>query len=169
MGREAGCIGAVIVPDSTSTSRRVLLLSITMTFLKKYPNAVPSVSKPPTLLILLPELQAGWCEQVSCTRMKNLNCRADWLQFAQEGYNVVHVFYPIDHPSKAFEAAQTHILELGSDWALLSYGLLPKDASSLVSHSALSMADLKACIHFCPVSDSPKGYLIHDEGKQYIP
>ncbi|KZP16824.1 NTF2-like protein [Athelia psychrophila] len=123
-----------------------------MTFLKKYPNAVPSVSKPPTLLILLPELQAGWCEQ-----------------FAQEGYNVVHVFYPIDHPSKAFEAAQTHILELGSDWALLSYGLLPKDASSLVSHSALSMADLKACIHFCPLSDSPKGYLIHDEGKQYIP
>ena len=81
----------------------------------------------------------------------------------------MHVFYPAEHTSKAFEAAQTQILSLGADWALISYGLLPKDASSLVSRSALSMADLKACIHFCPASESPKGFLIHDEAKQYIP
>ncbi|KAF7965894.1 hypothetical protein HWV62_40995 [Athelia sp. TMB] len=123
-----------------------------MTALRTYPNTVQSVSKPATLLMLLPESQAGWCEQ-----------------FAQEGYNVVHVFYPAEHTSKAFEAAQTQILSLGADWALISYGLLPKDASSLVSRSALSMADLKACIHFCPASESPKGFLVHDEAKQYIP
>jgi hypothetical protein len=31
------------------------------------------------------------------------------------------------------------------------------------------MADLKACVHFCPVAETKKGYLVHDEGGRYIP
>lgn len=91
------------------------------------------------------------------------------IQFCQEGYNVIHLIYPSELPEKAFEVAQTEILAFGADWGLITYGLLPKDASTLVSHAALSMADLKACVHFCPLSESSKGYLIHNEEKQYIP
>lgn len=70
---------------------------------------------------------------------------------------------------RTFKDAQTEILELGADWALISYGLLPKDASTLVALFALSMADLRACVHYCPASDARKGYLVHDEQNRYIP
>lgn len=81
----------------------------------------------------------------------------------------MHFIYPIVSDSQALKEVQAQILDLGADWALISYGLRPHDASTIVSQLALSMADLKACAHFCPESDVTKGYLIHDEGGRYIP
>ena len=48
------------------------------------------------------------------------------------------------------------ILKLGVDWALLVSGFRPKDASKLVVLFALSVADLKACVHFCAISETGK-------------
>lgn len=93
-------------------------------------------------------------------------------QFSQEGYNVIHAVYPPpsgEPVEKIVKDAQAKILELGADWALITYGLLSKDASTLITLLALSMADLKACVHFCPSAETKKGYLVHDDEGRYIP
>lgn len=93
-------------------------------------------------------------------------------KYVQEGYNVVHAIYPPasnDPVTDVFKEAQAQILKLGADWALISFGLTQKDASDLMAICALSMADLRASVHFCPSSENRKGYLIHDEGGRYIP
>ncbi|KIM75401.1 hypothetical protein PILCRDRAFT_827314 [Piloderma croceum F 1598] len=117
--------------------------------MRVYANTVASVGNPATLLMLLPETQSGWCEQLS-----------------QEGYNVVHALYPNEDVDKTFKEAQSEITKLGTEWALLSYGLLPKDASALF---ALHITDLRACIHFCPTSETKDGYLVQDESGRYTP
>jgi len=118
-------------------------------------NAVPSVSKPPTLLILASEAHTGWCDQ-----------------FSQEGYNVVHVAYPptANEPFKAsLQAAEKAILELGVDWALISYGLSHHDAGTLLQVLALCLADIKAVVHYSPTSKVSKGFLAKDSEGRIIP
>ncbi|KII93885.1 hypothetical protein PLICRDRAFT_408471 [Plicaturopsis crispa FD-325 SS-3] len=118
-------------------------------------NAVASVTKPPTLLMLLGEEQTGWCRQ-----------------FSEEGYSVIHVVYP-PAPETSFQEslkdAEKEIFNLGADWSLITYGLRSKDARTLLSLFALSLADLKACVHYCPVSQSGKGFLVRDGEMKYYP
>jgi len=78
----------------------------------------------------------------------------------------VHALYPGEDTEKTFKEAQSEIMKLGTEWALISYGLLPKDASALF---ALHMAELRACIHFCPASETKDGYLIQDKSGRYMP
>ncbi|KIJ68537.1 hypothetical protein HYDPIDRAFT_24804 [Hydnomerulius pinastri MD-312] len=120
-------------------------------------NAVPSVTKPPTLLILLPDNQSGWCEQ-----------------FSQEGYNVVHMTYPLPQSASFREALKDAGKEitasgLEANWGLITYGLATQDAGEIISQLALAMADLKVCIHFCPNADIPRGFLIKDSGARHLP
>ncbi|KAH7883508.1 NTF2-like protein [Phlebopus sp. FC_14] len=120
-----------------------------------YDNTVASVSKPPTLLVLLPDDQTAWCEQ-----------------FSQEGYNVVHLTYPTLHlPSfrGALKDAATRIIELGANWGLITYGLATKDAEEIVSRLALPIADLKVCVHFCPSADNSRGLLTKDSEGRHLP
>jgi len=61
------------------------------------------------------------------------------------------------------------IIALGADWGLLTYGLTTKDAESLISKLALSLADLKACAHFCPGAEATHGFLVKDSQGRHIP
>ncbi|KAG2061760.1 NTF2-like protein [Suillus hirtellus] len=126
-----------------------------MTQTEVFFNTVASVVKPATLLMLLPQDQTSWCQQ-----------------FAQEGYNVVHLTYPLP-PNSSFKDAMKvvddKIIALGADWGLLTYGLTTEDAETLVSKLALSLADLKACTHFCPDAEVTHGFLMRDSHKRHIP
>lgn len=126
-----------------------------MTQTEVFFNTVASVVKPATLLMLLPQDQTSWCQQ-----------------FAQEGYNVVHLTYPLP-PNSSFKDAMKivddKIIALGADWGLLTYGLTTEDAETLVSRLALSLADLKACTHFCPDAEVTHGFLMRDSHKRHIP
>ncbi|KAG1833708.1 NTF2-like protein [Suillus variegatus] len=126
-----------------------------MTQTKVFFNTVASVVKPATLLMLLPQDQTSWCQQ-----------------FAQEGYNVVHLTYPLP-PNSSFKDAMKvvddKIIALGADWGLLTYGLTTEDAETLVSKLALSLADLKACTHFCPDAEVTHGFLMRDSHMRHIP
>lgn len=61
------------------------------------------------------------------------------------------------------------IIALGADWGLLTYGLTTEDAETLVSKLALSLADLKACSHFCPDAEVTHGFLMKDSQRRHIP
>lgn len=61
------------------------------------------------------------------------------------------------------------IIALGADWGLLTYGLTTKNAETLVSRLALSLADLKACVHFCPDTEDTHGFLMKDSQGRHIP
>lgn len=118
-------------------------------------NAVASVARPPTLLVLLPASQSQWCEQ-----------------FSQEGYNVLHIDYPVAAGTSfrdALKEAETHIIQLGAPWGLVTYGLDNKDAETIVSRMALSIVDLKANVHFCPSAESTRGFLLKDSHGRYAP
>ncbi|KAH7928548.1 NTF2-like protein [Leucogyrophana mollusca] len=120
-----------------------------------FANTIGSVAKPPTLLILIPEEHCGWCEQ-----------------FSQEGYNVVHIVYP-PSPDTSFREtlkdAEAKIIALGADWGLISYGLATKDAETLLSRLALSIADMKACVHYCPDAEGSRGFLAKDNQSRHVP
>ncbi|KAI9572542.1 NTF2-like protein [Boletus coccyginus] len=124
-----------------------------------YKNAVVSVAKPPTLLVLVPDDQVGWCEQ-----------------FAQEGYNVIHLTYPPGATSFAdvLDDAEMTMTDKGSrslapELGLVTYGLATQDADKILSRPAI-VADLRVCVHFCPNLEiiSP-GFLIKDSGSRYLP
>ncbi|KDQ30878.1 hypothetical protein PLEOSDRAFT_166237 [Pleurotus ostreatus PC15] len=122
-------------------------------------NAVPSVVKPTTLLILVDDdsIGSGWCEQ-----------------FSQEGYNVLHVKYPVVEEDgydlrQALLKADKEVSKLGGDWALITYGLSAVDARTLRSSILFSWNDLKACIHFCPNTTSAKPFLLKKKAGGYIP
>ncbi|KAL0951305.1 hypothetical protein HGRIS_008012 [Hohenbuehelia grisea] len=127
--------------------------------LQVYRNTVSSVSKPPTVLLLIAagEDGEGWCKQ-----------------FTQEGYNVVHVAYPPSRDDETtieriFLQADKEIVNLGEDWALITYGLQSHDARALLVNMGLSWAYLKACVHFCPVAVTGKAFVMHDTAGKHIP
>lgn len=64
---------------------------------------------------------------------------------------------------------EKEIFSLGAHWGMITYGLHSSDAKTLLSLFALSLADLKACIHFCPVSKTGKGLHIKDGEGNHIP
>ncbi|KAF4605135.1 hypothetical protein EYR40_003918 [Pleurotus pulmonarius] len=122
-------------------------------------NAVPSVAHPTTLLILVDDhsIGSGWCEQ-----------------FSQEGYNVLHVKYPVVEEDgydlrQALLKADKEVSKLGCDWALITYGLSGVDARTLRSSILFSWNDLKACIHFCPNATSAKPFLLKKADGEHIP
>ncbi|KAH0838244.1 hypothetical protein J3R83DRAFT_6500 [Lanmaoa asiatica] len=124
-----------------------------------YKNAVVSVSKPPTLLVLLPDDQVGWCQQ-----------------FSQEGYNVIHLTYPLPEAtslSDALNDAGITTTDKGSkapEWGLITYGLATQDAENILSWLAVRIADLRVCVHFCPnAEDISPGFLIKDSRSRYLP
>ncbi|KAF8140332.1 NTF2-like protein [Boletus edulis] len=125
-----------------------------------YKNAVAAVAKPPTLLTLLPDDQVGWCEQ-----------------FAQEGYNVVHLTYPLPEATSFADVlndAGITMTDIGSTkapkWGLVAYGLAAEDADKILSWLPVVAADLRVCVHFCPIAgDISPGFLIKDSGSRYLP
>jgi hypothetical protein len=85
---------------------------------------------------------------------------------------VVHLTYPLplNSPFKdAMKVVNDKIIALGADWGLLTYGLTTEDAETLVSKLALSLADLKACAHFCPDAEVTHGFLMKDSQRRHIP
>ncbi|KAF8560286.1 NTF2-like protein [Imleria badia] len=124
-----------------------------------YKNAVVSVAKPPTLLALLPDDQVGWCEQ-----------------FTQEGYNVIHLTYPLPEATSfadvlnEVEIAMTDKGSKSPEWGLITYGLATRDADKILPWLAVIVADLRVCVHFCPNAEeiSP-GLLIKDSESRYLP
>ncbi|KAF8846302.1 NTF2-like protein [Paxillus ammoniavirescens] len=122
-----------------------------------YKNAVVSVAKPPTLLVLLPSDQTGWCEQ-----------------FSQEGYQVVHLTYPLPQSTSFRDVLKDAGKEitancLEANWGLVTYGLATQDAGEIITQLALAIADLKVCVHFCPNADTSRGFLIKDSGARHLP
>ena len=85
---------------------------------------------------------------------------------------MVHLPYPLSTNASfkdAMKAVGEQIIALGADWGLLAYGLTTKDAETLVSKLALSLADLKACVHFCPDAEDTRGFLMKDSQGRHIP
>lgn len=114
----------------------------------------------------------GVSSKITCEHF-NLVLLGTFGQFAQEGYNVVHLTYPLSGENASFKDAMKvvseQIIALGADWGLLTYGLTTKDAETLVSRLALSLADLKACAHFCPDAENTHGFLVKDNQGRHIP
>lgn len=96
-----------------------------------------------------------------------------WCQFAEEGYNVIHVTYPPPSDSSAsheenLRAVQLLLSDTKISWALITYGFLADDAMTL-TFLTRSKADLKACVHFNPMTVDPKSLLYNDTKWNYIP
>jgi hypothetical protein len=52
---------------------------------------------------------------------------------------------------------------------MLTYGLLLKDAKTLLSLFAASLANLKACAHFCPVSETGLEFIRKNAEGKHVP
>jgi hypothetical protein len=65
--------------------------------------------------------------------------------------------------------AEKEIHTFGADWALLTYGLLSKDAKTLLTLFSVSQANLKVCAHFCPVSETGVEFVRKDAQGKYVP
>ncbi|KAI0778451.1 NTF2-like protein [Trametes elegans] len=109
-----------------------------------FPNSVASVAKPPTLLILIQQDQASWCQQLS-----------------EEGYTVIQVSYPgVDAADlqRSLSSAKAELEKTG-DWALVTYGLEREAISSVIE--GLPSSNLRACVHYNPSPENGKG-LVHE-------
>ncbi|KAL7285108.1 hypothetical protein ACG7TL_000200 [Trametes sanguinea] len=116
-----------------------------MSSVLKFPNAVRSVAKAPVLVVLIPRDQSSWCQQLS-----------------EEGYTVIQVPCPSQegHDLRQSLAEVREDLQKAEGWALLTYGVTPPDARSVIAFCA--SAKPKACIHFCPAVETPAG-LVHED------
>lgn len=97
---------------------------------------------------------------------------ANPLQFSQEGYNVVHLTYPVPPAATLLDElrdANTRVSELNVAWGIVTYGLAARDAEEIITGNTLSISNLKVCVHFCPDSDSPSGFLVKNTGGGLIP
>ena len=85
---------------------------------------------------------------------------------------MIHVDYPVP-PDAAFEDylqdLEKEIFNLGSDWGLLTYGFHSSDARILSQTLALSLADLKAAVHFSPISETGKSFIFNDTDGRHVP
>lgn len=179
-----GVLSAALEKEKYSESLRCLPTTLPLDLLPQMSiqprlisNAVPSVVKPTTLLILVDDdsIGSGWCEQVPILASSDkIECRLFLLQFSQEGYNVLHVKYPVVEEDgydlrQALLKADKEVSKLGCDWALITYGLSAVDARTLRSSILFSWNDLKACVHFCPNTTSAKPFLLKKKSGGYIP
>ncbi|KZV77514.1 NTF2-like protein [Peniophora sp. CONT] len=120
-----------------------------------YENAVSSVKDAPVVVAFIESSQGGWCQQ-----------------FAEEGYSVVHVAYPDASSgdlSSSLDAAGEYVKQSGRLWAIVTYGLLKDDSLALARLvSAAGEANLRACIHYAPLTEDPVGLLLRRDEGQYI-
>ncbi|KAI0033414.1 hypothetical protein K488DRAFT_77907 [Vararia minispora EC-137] len=120
-----------------------------------FSNTVESVKNPSIIVALIHDAQRGWCQQ-----------------FAEEGYDVVQVFYPsssLADLSVALDATGEHVKTSGKLWALVTYGLLVDDnlsVSRLVEVAGI--ANLRACVHYSPLLVTPFALLVPDTEGRYI-
>ncbi|KAI8980744.1 NTF2-like protein [Trametes punicea] len=115
----------------------------------KFLNAVASVVNAPVLVVLIPQSQTSWCQQLS-----------------EEGYTVIQVPHPSevgDDLRESLVDAQRE-LQNAEGWALLTYGISPGDVSAVIEF--ISTVKPQACIHYCPAIESGEG-LVH--GTRTIP
>ncbi|TBU34644.1 NTF2-like protein [Dichomitus squalens] len=118
---------------------------------RTFANPVASVAKPATLVLLLPEAQSSWGQQLS-----------------EEGYDVILVHYPSTAESLAAGLAEVHgKIGYETQWALVTYGLESADLS--FAKSVLSTGKLKAFAHYCPQIDDGSGLILDFADSTTIP
>ncbi|PSR75864.1 hypothetical protein PHLCEN_2v8778 [Hermanssonia centrifuga] len=110
-------------------------------------STVTSIARPPLLVILISEEQAGWCKQ-----------------FSEEGYDVVHILFPPNAESPLVNAVQeaNQLAKNRADhyWALITYG-----ADSVLLRTVTGQFDrqnLKVCVHFCPAASDGDGLVANN-------
>lgn len=98
------------------------------------------------------------------------------VQFSQEGYNIIHLTYPLPEATSLadnFNDVEIMLTDRGSkspEWGLITYGLATQDADKILPWLAVVAADLRVCVHFCPnAEDISPGLLIKDSGSRYLP
>ncbi|KAG5221630.1 NTF2 protein [Salix suchowensis] len=178
-----GVLSTALEKLKYSESLRCLLTILPLALLPQMPiqprlisNAVPSVVKPTTLLILVDDdsIGSGWCEQVPIHASSD---KIEWhlslLQFSQEGYNVLHVKYPSVEEDgydlrQALLKADEEVSKLGCDWALITYGLSAVDARDCNSPFC-PRGTLKGLYPLLPNTTSAKPFLLKKKSGGYIP
>ncbi|KAI0756737.1 hypothetical protein C8Q80DRAFT_1264759 [Daedaleopsis nitida] len=102
-------------------------------------NPVASVAVPATLVLLIPDDQASWGQQLS-----------------EEGYDVISVAYPtpVDTLRSSFVDVRAKLGD-ETEWALVTYGL--EGADLVFARELLESAKLKALAHYCPQIDDGTG------------
>lgn len=98
------------------------------------------------------------------------------MQFSQEGYDVIHLTYPLPEATSFADVlndAEKIMIDKGSrtpEWGLATYGLATQDADEILSWLAVRVADLRVCVHFCPnAEDISPGFLIKNSESRYLP
>ncbi|OCH94761.1 NTF2-like protein [Obba rivulosa] len=121
--------------------------------LKLYPNAVNSVVRPPLLVLLLSEEQAGWAQQMS-----------------EEGYDVLHVTYPdltLESLNNALRDTTNRIASADyTDWGLITYGLRETDLRYVAE--LFAAPGLKACVHYCAQLEQAQSLIVRDHESEKI-
>ncbi|KAM5530610.1 hypothetical protein V8D89_015728 [Ganoderma adspersum] len=118
---------------------------------RMFTNAVASVKKPATLVLLINDKQESWGQQLS-----------------EEGYDVVLVHYPnaMESLAAGFTEAGTK-LRTETEWALLTYGLESTDLA--VTNIIVTAGKIKACVHFCPRVENGKGLIYNHADGTTVP
>ncbi|KAL5518980.1 hypothetical protein ACEPAH_663 [Sanghuangporus vaninii] len=118
-------------------------------------NAVSSVPQPSSLILLSQGRIPDWCEQF-------------WLKYAQEGYNVFQLFYPIQEDT--LKQITAKLSQAKQDFAIISYGF-PGEGAEIFRSSVQLLIDLglKACIHYAPLLDDGRSLLVVDLEGKFVP
>ncbi|KAI9462478.1 hypothetical protein BJY52DRAFT_1257194 [Lactarius psammicola] len=124
-----------------------------------FQSSVASVTHVPVLVIFIDEEQSGWCQQ-----------------FSEEGYAVVQVSRPRytgaeqDRNTAAREALRA-VRELGSSWAIITYGVTREDAVFISNFLDPShqVPNLRVCIHFAISCESPAAFIPRTSAGQVLP
>jgi len=119
---------------------------------KSYNNSVTSISSPATLVLLMPDESSGLCHQ-----------------YAQEGYNVLHVFYPCSNVHDALKAAVSFVTQSAtpSSSALIAYGIRSDEVTLIDLFRGL--LSLKAVVYYNPLTSDATPLLLKDSAGRFIP
>ncbi|KAL5495300.1 hypothetical protein ACEPAI_763 [Sanghuangporus weigelae] len=93
----------------------------------------------------------------------------DWCeQYAQEGYNVFQLSYPIQEDT--LKQITAKLSQAKQDFAIISYGF-PGEGAEIFRSSVQLLIDLglKACIHYAPLLDDGKSLLVVDLEGKFVP
>lgn len=125
-----------------------------MANVRVFSNTVNSVHQPPSLVLLLPDESTGWCEQ-----------------YAQEGYNVIHIPYPPKPSctlSDLLASASRHLPKESLRCGLITFGLLANDVATLVAFGH-GRSNLRAFVHYNPLLEDGTSLLVTNTAGEYIP
>ena len=101
-----------------------------------------------------------------------LNHRLSHLQYSEEGYDVVQIFYP-PSSGEAFATGVQKAKQLTAgrhsaiSYALITFGIDFAHFDAVTA--AFGAEKLKVVIHNCPVAESAKGLLVEDSTARHIP